>query len=129
MLFEPFVGVGFRDDRENFNRVLGNVIEDSQFVADAESVFRSGESLQSLDPAPARLRRSMPQMALERVMNLSAAMRLQLAQIFDGLRRQCDIVSHSGQILASLRRIDNPPSNGVLRHLADQRLSPFAPRG
>src|SRR6187401_309364 len=58
---EPRLGFGLRDDREDLDFRLCNVIEHPD-VAHAQSVLRLAETAESLDPTLADLRRFVRQM-------------------------------------------------------------------
>lgn len=101
LLIEPGLRLRFADDGENFDRRLRNVIE-HQDVVDSEAVLRATHAPQPLDAALADLRRSEPQVALERVSDPAADVRRERPEGPTGARGQDDLETHSGQIIARL---------------------------
>ena len=95
MLRELLLGLPFRDDREDFNVLLSDVIEHPRF-AYAEAVLRLRDPTQTLDAAPTFVRGSVSQVLLDGVLHQRPQVGPQTTQIFDSFRRQDDLVRHSG---------------------------------
>ena len=57
---------------------------------------------QAFDPRLARLRRPVSQVALDRILDLSPDIGLQMAEVLDGLRREDNLIAHSGYIIATI---------------------------
>ena len=96
---EPRLGLGFRDDREDFNLRFCNIIKHSNII-DAEPILRLAQPAKALDAALAHLHGFVPQVPFESVFHSCADRRRQALQRCGRLRRQDDLVPHSGQIIA-----------------------------
>jgi hypothetical protein len=56
---EPGLGLGFRDDREDLDFFVGDVIENA-YLFNAEAILRLSESAKALDSTLGDLRRLVP---------------------------------------------------------------------
>ena len=103
MLFEPRLGLLLRDDREDFDGFVPDVIEHPHF-AYAEAVLRFVHASEPFYPALAHPLRLMAQMRFNGLADLGAQSSWQRSQVLPGLRGQDDLEAHSGQNLARGRR-------------------------
>jgi len=89
------LGLGFGDDREDFNCFFRNVIKHPN-VVNSQTILRLTDAPEPLDATPADLRRFMAQMALESISHSAPDVTWKTAHRLDGARRQDDIEPHSG---------------------------------
>ena len=73
LLVEPGLRLRLRDDREDLDFLVGDVIE-HPYLTHPKSVLRLVEPLQALDPALAELRRFESKMQLDTIPHLGSGM-------------------------------------------------------
>lgn len=98
---EPRLDLLLRDDGEDFDSILGDVIEHPD-PANTESIPRTTEAAEPLDSAPAHSLRLAAEMDLECVTSLRPNVSVKGSQLASGARCENPIVPHSGQSLARL---------------------------
>ena len=134
---EPRLGFGLRDDREDLDFRLCNVIEHPD-VANAQSVLRLAETAESLDPILADLCRVVRQMRLKRLRDARTNRHRQILERRRGCRRKNDLKCQSGHILArfcELRQASELHEDLAIRPVRALRISeggaqtPVAARG
>jgi len=92
-LSQPVIRVGFRDDGDDPDAAIANIVEDSDF-ADPKAKLWAPFACKALDPGAGDIGRLMAQMALQPVSDLRPDIRLQGSQVLDGLRGEEDLVAH-----------------------------------
>jgi hypothetical protein len=102
-LFEPFPGFALRDDPEDFDGFVRDVIEHPD-VAYPEAELRFCHPPQSLDPAPAHPGWLVSQVGFQRIAELGTLLCGQRPKVFYCLRGENDLEPHSGQKIARNRR-------------------------
>src|SRR5262245_23903152 len=88
MFCKPFVGAGFRDDRQNLYHLSSYIEKDANIITDAQAVLGTREPSKFLDTALAHLGRLMSQMLFNRITHLGSDLRLQIVEVLDGFRGQ-----------------------------------------
>lgn len=101
LLVEPSLRLLFRDDGEDLDLRFSNVIKHPD-VINAKPVLRLAQAAEPLDSALAHLCRLVPQMPLDRVLHACTNRRRQPLQSRNSFRREDDLISQSGQILARI---------------------------
>lgn len=101
VLREPRLGLAFRDDGEDLDRFVRDVIEHPGFV-NAQPELGPAQPPKALDAALADLGRFVAQVPLDAVPDLRAVMSREPIQLADGARCEDDLVAHSGQNIARL---------------------------
>lgn len=71
MDLEPGLGLGFRNDREDLDFFVGDVIENA-YLFNAEAVLRLSEPTKALDAAFGRLRRLVPEVRPDGILDRCA---------------------------------------------------------
>jgi hypothetical protein len=97
--------LGLRDDREDFNGFVRDVIEHPQ-VSYSQPKLRLPQSAEPSDPAPAHFPGLVPQVRFERISDLGSQARRQAPIRPRRFWRQGDLEAHSGQSLAITRRLN-----------------------
>jgi hypothetical protein len=101
LFVEPRLRLGLRDDGEDFDFCLCDVIEHPNLIR-SQSILRLLEASEMLDPAPAHLRGLVAQVDLEGIPDLRSVVGRQGTQSLSGARREDDLEPHSGQSIARL---------------------------
>src|SRR3990172_7249677 len=91
--------------------------------------MRATDPAQSLDAAPAFLARLIPQMALQRIPNAGSISGGEPAQILRRFRRQDNLITHSGYILARMGQDVNRDVRAIGLLAASRCLSRRRSRG
>ena len=99
LLVEPRLGVRFRDDREDLDLRLCNVIEHPD-VSDPQAILRLAHPPEPLDPTLADLCRLVRQVHVERLYDARPKRHRQILERPCSSRRKNDLKCHCGQILA-----------------------------
>jgi len=98
--------LGFRNDREDFDGFVGDIIEDPNF-AHTKTKLWLAHTPEPLDPALAHLSGFVAKMRFDRVSDLGAPSCGQSPQCADGARGQNDLEPHFGQNLARNPQLNN----------------------
>jgi hypothetical protein len=88
-LCEPYVGLRFGHDRQNFDGRTRNIIEHPDIV-NAQPILRPTQSSQPFDATATRFLRLVPQMRFERTSHRHPNVRRQPPEVFDGFRGKND---------------------------------------
>jgi hypothetical protein len=119
LLREPLLGLLPRDDREDFNGFVPDVMEHPHF-ARAQAALGLRYDSQALDAALAHSRRFMSQMGFEGIARLRPRSSRQAAKRSSRLRGEDDLEPHSGQNLAKCARPNEAIQLSGLRGVQDR---------
>lgn len=99
LVLEPGVGLRLRDDCENFDCCLCDVIEHPDFI-EPEPILGTIEPAETFDATLADLLRLEAQVEFDTFPNRRAKMSAQCSKLLRGARREDDLEPHSGQSIA-----------------------------
>jgi hypothetical protein len=98
---EPARGFGFRDDREDLDGFVRDVIEHPHF-SNPQAILRLTQAPEALDPALAYPGRLVPQVPFQGIPHFRPMVGRQRPESLCRLGRQDNLVPHSGQNIARL---------------------------
>ena len=94
-LCQPARGLRFLNDGEDLDNLVGNIVVDAD-LTNPEAILRPNQAPESLDSAPTRPGRAMPEVLLQCITNLHPKICRQALVLAGCLGREDELISHSG---------------------------------